>query len=90
MKQILFISILMFCGKLFGQSPSITIFAKGDNLGTYYPLDSIQKIKLHNLKGDHTLSSDKIKLLIPLLQNFFLTEIMQKQSLDTCGELYFF
>lgn len=70
MKQVLFISLLLFYGKLFGQTPNTKTFAKGHSLGTYYPLDSIQKIKLHNLKGDHILSSAKTKSLIPLLQRY--------------------
>ena len=69
MKLIFFVSLLFYYGKLFGQNPD-KVFAKGDSLGRHYPIDSIQKIKLHNLKGDHTLSSYKIKSLIPLLKKY--------------------
>ena len=64
-------SFLLFYGKLFGQVPNTTtVFAKGDSLGRHYPLNSIQKIKLHNLKGDHILSTDKTKSLIVSLRKY--------------------
>lgn len=45
-------------------------FVVGRSLAEYFPLDSVQSIKLRNWKGDHLLSKERQDSLISKLKNF--------------------
>lgn len=64
--------LLLFCVKGIGQAAKDdpAPFKTGGHLGSYYSLDSVESIKLHNWKGDHVLSKDKEKLVINHLKKY--------------------
>ncbi len=66
----LFSSLLLFSEKVSSQISKNGIYQKGDSLKNYYPFDSIYSITLHNFKGSHILSKDKVISLIPFLKNY--------------------
>jgi len=45
-------------------------FEKGHTLGSYYPLDSIKIVILHNRTGSHILSKIKISILATALKKY--------------------